>query len=228
LYTCFYFFHTFISFYLSFTCYKVTSERGYFIWERGVYLYVFLKFSCINTVFFSLIEIFLLQYCFRHCAFCNLDWGITIYHHFKILFRMYAYVSFIVDVKKHNLMWSEKQWISMFGKWSIDQGGCSTKWNNCIPQDIDTSCRYANDPRWFPQVMDVTESHHIVLNKCSHLNRTTSTFVLKFSPLQVANSIFVQYINKNWSDAYTPSVFRIYADIQGWRPNENMCNKLNS
>jgi hypothetical protein len=64
-------------------------------------------------------------------------------------------------------MCSERQWISMFGKWSIDQGGCSAKWNNCIPQDIDTSCRYDNDPRWFPQAMDVT-------------------FVLKFSPLQVA------------------------------------------
>ena len=82
-------------------------------------------------------------------------------------------------------MCSERQWISMFVKWSIYQGGCSTKWNNCIPQDIDTSCRYDNDPRWFPQAMDVTESHHIVLITFSHLNRTTSTFVLKFSPLQV-------------------------------------------
>jgi hypothetical protein len=27
---------------------------------------------------------------------------------------------------------------------------------------------------------------------------------------------------------YTPSVFRIYADIQGWITNENMRNKLNS
>jgi hypothetical protein len=34
--------------------------------------------------------------------------------------------------------------------------------------------------------MDVTESHHILLIKFSHLNRTTLTFVLKFSPLQVA------------------------------------------
>jgi hypothetical protein len=31
--------------------------------------------------------------------------------------------------------------------------------------------------------MDVTESHHIVLIKFSDLNRTTSTFVLKLSPL---------------------------------------------
>ena len=62
-------------------------------------------------------------------------------------------------------MCSERQWVSMFGKWSIDQGGCRTKWHNCIPQDIDTSCRYDNDPRWFPQAMDVTESHHIVLIK---------------------------------------------------------------
>ena len=44
----------------------------------------FFLFSCINTVFFSLIELFVLQYCFRHCAFCNLDWGITIYYHFKL------------------------------------------------------------------------------------------------------------------------------------------------
>jgi hypothetical protein len=43
-----------------------------------------------------------------------------------------------------------------------DQGGCRAKWNNCIPQlaqDIDTSCQYDNDPRWFPQAMYVTESH---------------------------------------------------------------------
>ena len=40
--------------------------------------------SCINTVFSSLIELFVLQYCFRHCEFCNLDWGITIYYHFKL------------------------------------------------------------------------------------------------------------------------------------------------
>ena len=35
--------------------------------------------------FLVLIPYFLvvLQYCFRHCAFCNLDWGITIYYHFK-------------------------------------------------------------------------------------------------------------------------------------------------
>ena len=44
----------------------------------------FFLFSCINTVFFSLIELFVLQYCFRHCAFCNLDWGITIYYHFRL------------------------------------------------------------------------------------------------------------------------------------------------
>jgi hypothetical protein len=32
--------------------------------------------------------------------------------------------------------------------------------------------------------MYVTESHHIILIKFSHLNRTTSTFVLKLNPLQ--------------------------------------------
>jgi hypothetical protein len=105
----------------------------------------FFLFSCINTVFFSLIELFVLQYCFRHCAFCNLDWGITIYYHFNE-FRCLA-------------------------NGRSDQGGCKAKWNNCIPQDIDTSCRYDNDPRWFPQAMYVTESHHIVLIKFSLLNR---------------------------------------------------------
>jgi len=29
------------------------------------------------------------------------------------------------------------------------------------------------------------------------------------------------------TEIYTPSVFRIYADIQGWRTNENLRNKLN-
>jgi hypothetical protein len=33
-----------------------------------------------------------------------------------------------------------------------DQGGCRSKWHNCIPQDIDTSCRFDNEPRWFPQL----------------------------------------------------------------------------
>jgi hypothetical protein len=63
------------------------------------------------------------------------------------------------------VQYSAPSHIHMFGKWSLDQGGCSTKWNNCIPQDIDTSCRYDNAPRWFPQAMDVTESHYIVLIK---------------------------------------------------------------
>ena len=85
-------------------------------------------------------------------------------------------------------MCSERQWISMFGKWSIDQGGCRTKWHNCIPQDIDTSCRYDNDPRWFPQ-----EAINVLI-KFSLLNRTTLTFVLKLSPLQVAKfDVCTQY-----------------------------------
>ena len=56
--------------------------KEYISFGKGVSMSFFL-FSCINTVFFSLIELFVLQYCFRHCAFCNLDWGITIYYHFK-------------------------------------------------------------------------------------------------------------------------------------------------
>ena len=57
--------------------------KEYISYGKGVSMSFFL-FSCINTVFFSLIELFVLQYCFRHCAFCNLDWGITIYYHFKL------------------------------------------------------------------------------------------------------------------------------------------------
>ena len=44
------------------------------------------------------------------------------------------------------------------------------------------------------QAMYVTESHHIVLIKFSLLNRTTLTFVLKLSPLQVAKfDVCTQY-----------------------------------
>ena len=57
--------------------------KEYISFGKGVSMSFFLFFSCINTVFFSLIELFVLQYCFRHCAFCNLDWGITFYYHFK-------------------------------------------------------------------------------------------------------------------------------------------------
>ena len=57
--------------------------KEYISFGKGVSI-SFVLFSCINTVFFSLIELFVLQYCFRHCAFCNLDWGITIYYHFKL------------------------------------------------------------------------------------------------------------------------------------------------
>ena len=57
-------------------------KRIFHLGKRGIFLCLFL-FSWINTIFFSLMELFVLQYCFRHCAFCNLDWGITIYHHFK-------------------------------------------------------------------------------------------------------------------------------------------------
>jgi hypothetical protein len=59
-----------------------------------------------------------------------------------------------------------------------------------------------NDPRWFPQAMDVTESHHIVLIKFSDLNRTTSTFVWNWVHFKQQHSMFVHYINKNWSNFY--------------------------
>jgi len=52
---------------------------------KGVYFYVFFlnNFLVLIPYFSVLIELFLLQYCFRHCTFCNLDWGITIYHNLK-------------------------------------------------------------------------------------------------------------------------------------------------
>ena len=56
-------------------------KRIYHLRKGGIFLCLFFLFSCINTVFFTLIELFLFQYCFKQCAFCNLDWGITIYHH---------------------------------------------------------------------------------------------------------------------------------------------------
>jgi hypothetical protein len=47
-----------------------------------------------------------LQYCFRHCAFCNLDWGITIYYHFKfkkkIIYDTRLNLAFIQIIKFPN------------------------------------------------------------------------------------------------------------------------------
>ena len=63
--------------------------KEYISFGKGVSMSFFL-FSCINTVFFSLIELFVLQYCFRHCAFCNLDWGITIYAFCMSYFRFFT------------------------------------------------------------------------------------------------------------------------------------------
>ena len=60
---------------------------------------------------------------------------------------MYAYVSFIVNVKKHHQCVPKDNEFRCLANDRSDQGGCRAKWNNCIPQDIDTSCRYDNDPR---------------------------------------------------------------------------------
>jgi hypothetical protein len=70
-----------------------------------------------------------------------------------------------------------------------DQGGCRAKWNNCVPQDIDTSCRYDNDPRWFPQALYVTESHHKVKSQSRDFRfifdeKWRSTLRLKYVGLQ--------------------------------------------
>jgi hypothetical protein len=97
------------------------------------------------------------------------------------------------DVKKRHRCVPKDNEFRCLANGRSNQGGCRAKWNNCIPQDIDTSCLYDNDPRWFPQAMYVTESHHIVLI-FSLLNRTTLTFVLKLSPLQVAKfDVCAQY-----------------------------------
>ena len=56
-------------------------------------------------------------------------------------------VSFIVDVKKHHRCVPKDNEFRCLANGRSDQGGCRAKWNNCIPQDIDTSCRYDNDPR---------------------------------------------------------------------------------
>ena len=71
---------------------KRTSERVYFIWERGVYNYMSFFNFLVLIPYVSVV----LQYCFRHCAFCNLDWGITIYYHFKFFLKS----SMILDLHK--------------------------------------------------------------------------------------------------------------------------------
>ena len=49
---------------------------------------------------------------------------------------MYAYVSFIVDVKKHHRCVPKDNEFLCLANGRSDQGGCRAKWNNCIPQDI--------------------------------------------------------------------------------------------
>ena len=66
-----------VSYHQQYMTHKRTSEREYYIWERGYFLCLF---SLLILYFSILIKLILLQYCFRHCAFCNLDLGITIYH----------------------------------------------------------------------------------------------------------------------------------------------------
>ena len=51
------------------------------------------------------------------------------------------------DVKKHHRCVPKDDEFRCLANGRYDQGGCRAKWNNCIPQDIDTSCRYDNDPR---------------------------------------------------------------------------------
>ena len=45
-----------------------------------------------------------------------------------------------------------------------------------------------------------------------------------FSEANVLSSMFLSFLG---TEIYTLSVFRIYAVIQGWRTNEDLCNKLN-
>ena len=46
--------------------------KEYISFGKGVSM-SFFNFLVLIPYFFSLIELFVLQYCFRHCAFCNLD-----------------------------------------------------------------------------------------------------------------------------------------------------------
>ena len=62
---------------------KTYIRKRIFHLGKGIYFMSFFYFLVLIPYFPVLIELFVLQYCFRHCAFCNLDWGITIYLHFK-------------------------------------------------------------------------------------------------------------------------------------------------
>jgi hypothetical protein len=56
-----------------------------------------------------------------------------------------------------------------------------------------------------------------------------NTFIIPYYAIDsVKHNFFVVHVIVFGRLKYIPtSVFRIYADIHGWRTNENLCNKLN-
>jgi hypothetical protein len=64
--------------------------------------------------------------------------------------------------------------------------------------------------------MYVTESHHIVLIKFSDLNRTTSTFVLKLSPPQVA-TFKKKHVNNTSREASEAREFHLKTKSRDFR-----------
>ena len=105
---------------------------------------------------------------------------------------MYAYVSFIVDVKKHH------RCVPKDNEFRCLANGQSIKVGVALSETI-ASHKTLTLVVGMTMILDdflryVTESHHIVLIKFSLLNRTTLTFVLKLSPLQVAKfDVCTQY-----------------------------------
>jgi hypothetical protein len=149
------------------------------MWKKKIVSLLYNKEKASNAFFGTNVNksVYLFVYGFRLTFAVFMDGDLPNSKAFSLLYNSDTIFFFHIDPTFYSLN-VECLW--------ANQGGCRAKWDNCIPQDIDTSCRYDNDPRWFPQAMYVTESHHIVLIKFSHLNRTTSTYVLKLSPLQVA------------------------------------------
>ena len=106
----------------------INNKRHTYIGQRifhlgkGCILLCLYKFYCINTVFFNLIELFVLQYCFRHCAFCNLNWGITIYHHLLECTTINYFIS-IQQVQDYMQLFNRKKCVEKIkaGKQKLNQ-----------------------------------------------------------------------------------------------------------
>ena len=71
--------------------------------------------------------------------------------------------------------------------------------------------------------------HTVVLSIKTAFNFVKIHLLFRMMPLIQWGVMFCRpCLHHFWEiEIYTPSVFRIYDDIQGWRTNENLCNKLN-